>query len=232
MPIASGSAARADLSAFRRFMSYIAAMEPARIRIASARDNAEAALIRSILGAHGIKAVVSGEQHASMLGGLAGPMISLDVWVDREDGAHAAELIEQLRSGTPAPDDDEDDEDDDEPTPVTELDPHDADLGREDPDDRDRPIQHWGIESRRRTGVVLLLACCVTFGTAHLYTRAWMRGFALAAIEIVGLRQIGAHTGIGAAMVAGAVAADLIGAMIRVRRQVRDARLPTAHLRR
>jgi hypothetical protein len=213
-------------------------MEPARIRVASARDNAESALIRSILGAHGIKAVVSGEQHASMLGGLAGPMISLDVWVDREDGERAVALIRQLRDGTPAPgeDDDDDDEDltdvDQPDPPASHLDAHDADLADEDSDEPDRPVQHWGIESRRRTGVVLLLACCVTFGTAHLYTRAWMRGIALAAIEIVGLRQMGPHAAIGAAMVAGAVLTDLIGAMIRVRRQVRDARLPTAHLRR
>jgi hypothetical protein len=181
-------------------------MEPARVRVATAANPSEAAMIRSLLAAHEIHAVVSGETHANMLGGLAGPLISLDVWVDREDAEQAAELIAGLRSGEDIeapPDDDDDDEE--------ERGPH----------------VDWDIERRKRTGVVLLLSCVLTFGTGHMYARAWFRGITLAAIELVGIRQAAADSR-AIALIVGAILFDLIGAMILVRRQIRDQQLPRA----
>jgi hypothetical protein len=185
-------------------------MEPARIRIASCADNAEAALIRSLLAGHGIHAHVSGENHASMLGGLGGVMLSLHVWVDREDAETASALIRSIRGGAdeieepPAIDDDGEDE---------------------------GATVHWGVELRRRTGVVLLLSCVITFGTGHLYARAWVRAVALAALEIAGFGQLSdGDPTLGAAMVVIAVVVDAVGAMVRVRAQVRASQLPQARI--
>jgi hypothetical protein len=86
------------------------------------------------------------------------------------------------------------------------------------------------IERRRRTGVVLLLACFLTFGTAHMFTRAWGRGIALAGLEILGFMCIGARGDMGGALVAAAILGDLIGALWRVRTAPRST-LPEARVR-
>lgn len=166
-------------------------------------------MVRAILDAHDIDVVIAGEHNASMLVGLAGSYVSLDVYVDSEDGERAAELIRSLREGEGV----------DEP-----------------PDDEDQaegPDPHVAIETRKRTGAAVLLALCVTFGTAHLYTRAWMRGITLAAIELVGFRQVMDNPPLGAAMIGGAIGFDLVGALVRVRRGRRPARphVPVARLR-
>jgi hypothetical protein len=207
---------------------------PARekVRIATCRDGAEAALVRSLLGAHGIHAVVSGEHHASMLGGLAGPLIALDVWVDREDAEQADALIRSLRDGTEADADDPEDDAAATGAAIVDLDACDADLTRDDRDEIAAGAPHWGLELRKRTGVALLLSVFITFGTGHMYARAWLWGFALAAIEIVGFTQARDDRVLGASLVALAVLVDAIGATVRVRRAVREQQLPRARLRR
>jgi hypothetical protein len=185
-------------------------MGDARVRVATCSDAAEAAMVRAILGAHDIEVVISGEHNASVLVGLAGSYVSLDVYVDADDAEQAAELIQSMRVGGEGVDEPPDDE-----GPEIGPDPSEA------------------LESRKRTGVVVLLALCITFGTAHMYARAWMRGVALAAIELVGIGQIGDDRPLGAAMIIGAIAFDLIGALYLVRRRPRGPRpdLPTARLR-
>jgi hypothetical protein len=86
------------------------------------------------------------------------------------------------------------------------------------------------VDRRRRTAVVLLLACCITFGTAHMFTRAWMRGLLLAAFEAFGLRCVVLGDPIGGVIVATAVLFDLFGALWRVR-TAPATRLPIARLR-
>jgi hypothetical protein len=184
-------------------------VESARIRIATCRDSAEAALIRSLLGAHQIAVVVAGEHHAGMLGGLAGPCLALDVWVDRADAERAAELIGSLREGGP------------------DIEPPPDDEGA-DADDEVGGVVHWGLEQRRRTGAALVLACVVTFGTGHLYAGAYLRAIALAALEIFGLGRLAEQPALGAGLVALAVLADAIGSTLRVRRAIREAQLPAA----
>lgn len=185
-------------------------MESGRVCVATCSDAAEAAMVRAILDAHDIDVVIAGEHNASVLVGLAGSYVSLDVYVEAEDGERAAELIRSLREGGEGVDE-----------------PPDDDEQAEGPD------PHVAIETRKRTGAVVLLALCVTFGTAHLYTRAWMRGITLAAIELVGFRQVMDNPPLGAAMVGGAIAFDLIGALVRVRQGRRPVRpaLPVARLR-
>lgn len=181
-------------------------MEPARVRVARCRDNAEAMMIRSLCEAHEIEVVISGEHHASMMGGLAGPALSLDVWVDREDAEQAAALIAQMRDGDDV-----------------------AEPDAEDDDEDDGP--HWGIELRRRTAIVLLLSFVITFGAGHLYARHPLRAVILAAIEILGFFQVSRgnpHT--GAALIALAVLIDAVGGIRLVRRAVAEAQLPSARV--
>jgi hypothetical protein len=83
----------------------------------------------------------------------------------------------------------------------------------------------------RRTGLVLLLGCCITFGTAHMFTGAWSRGIALAALELVGIVRIGSGHALGSVAIAAAVAVDVIGAVWRVWSSSETA-LPVARLRR
>ncbi len=187
--------------------------QPVKLRIATCRDGAEAALVRAMLEGHGIHAHVAGEHHASMLGGLGGVMIPLHVWVDAEDAEPAAELIRSMRE----------DEVEAEPGEVDhEVDPEiDDELdAAEDPRE--------AIDARRKTGIVLLLSCVVTLGTGHMYAGAWLRGLALAAVEVYGFTVVSGEPRLGFALIAGAVVVDAIGATIRVR-QGRE-RVPQARL--
>jgi hypothetical protein len=183
-----------------------------KLRVATARDGAEAALIRALLDGHGIHAHVAGEHHASMLGGLAGAMIPLHVWVDAEDAEPAAELIRSMR------------DDEVEPGEVDDQDELDPEL---DDDLEDAVDPRLAIEARKRTGIVLLLSCVVTFGTGHLYAGAWPRAVVLAALEGYGFYRLGDAPTLGFAMIASAVVLDAVGAMVLVRR---DPALPRARL--
>jgi hypothetical protein len=172
-----------------------------------------------MLSARGISVVVGAENHSSMLGGLGGGFLSLDIWVAEEDSDEAAALLRDLRepglSGAGFHDDDD----------LDDADRRDADICRDadDPDDAlARSVRvasdafHLQIDRRRRTGIALLLGCCITFGTAHMFTRAWLRGIALGALELVGILQVAAGHRAGTIAIVGAVAADVIGAVWRV----------------
>ena len=196
-----------------------------------------------MLSARGISVVVGAENHSSMLGGLGGGFLSLDIWVAEEDSDEAAALLRDLRepglSGAGFHDDDDlDDADRRDPDICRDADDRrdpddrrdDADRcdadgrrGADDPDDAlARSVRvasdafHLQIDRRRRTGIALLLGCCITFGTAHMFTRAWLRGIALGALELVGILQVAAGHRAGTIAIVGAVAADVIGAVWRV----------------
>ena len=249
-----------------------------------------------MLSARGIAVVVGAENHSSMLGGLGGGFLSLDIWVAEEDSDEAAALLRDLREpglGRAGFHDDDDlddcdhrdadddthdadeggdarrsahDADEDRETDDDARDPqrsaHDADEDRDprrsaDDDDDGRDPQrsahdaddgpdgdalacsahvasdafHLRIDRRRRTGIALLLGCCITFGTAHMFTRAWLRGIALGALELVGILQVAAGHRAGTIAIVGAVAADVIGAVWRVWAAPPSV-LPEARLRR
>ena len=169
-----------------------------------------------MLSAHGIAVVIGAEHHANLLGPLSGNFLSLDIWVDDEDGEEAVALLHDLRErddrGAEALEGDE-----------APLDAGDApdDPGRSgdgdaDHDDPGSSVQ-LRIDRRRRTGVVLLLGCFLTFGTAHMSTRAWMRGITLAAVEVVGIMHLRNGRAIGGLSIMAAILTDLIGALWRVR---------------
>lgn len=176
-----------------------------RVRIGTCHGPTDASLVRSMLAAHDIQSVVSGEQHANLLGGLGGGFIQMDIWVAADDAEQAAALIRELRAGDHA-DFADDDEPDDAPAFVEE------------------------IEKRRHLGVVLLLAFCVTFGTAHMYLGAWAIGVLLAITELAALTQLGDSPELGVSILLGTIAFDALGAIRRVRR-LGKVELPRARAR-
>lgn len=182
-----------------------------RVRIGTCAGPADAALVRAMFDAHGIPIVVGAEQHAAMLGGLAGSFLSLDIFVDEADAEEAHALLRDLRAheqaAEPAPDQDDDDEPDDERVPIEVR-----------------------VDRRRRTGVVLLLACCVTFGTGHMFARAWLRGLFLAGLEVFALSRLVVAPVEGALLLAATVLTDAIGAVVRIR--ARPSTFPRARARR
>ena len=135
------------------------------VRVATCHDPAEATVIRSVLEAHGIDAIIPGEQSASL--GTAVVGFRTHVFVDAGDAETATELIAQLRDGggqMDSEDEDEDERDDEGALATTDV--------------------AVTVDRRVRMGATVLLALVITFGTAHMSTGAWKRGVAFAAIEL------------------------------------------------
>lgn len=180
-----------------------------------------------MFSAHGIAVIIGAENHAGLLAGLGGAFLSLDIWVDEEESEEALALLHDLRERDDrGAGDDDDSDDDDEFDGSTAA---QAGASRDDAADPAGDPVRLRIDRRRQTGAVLLLGCCVTFGTAHLFTRAWLRGITLAAVELAGVMQLWDGHGSGGPLVAAAIFADVIGALWRVRAATTPA-LPRAHL--
>lgn len=193
-----------------------------RVRIGTCAGIADAALVRSVFGAHDIEVVIGSGNNAGVLGGLGGSFLALDIVVAEADAEEAVALLHDLREGGhEAPDD---------PGDVPALDPRDPER-----DERADAEGHWGSfpeapeadapgsvvlastsPRRRRAPIALLLAFCVSFGTAHMFTGAWLRGMALAGIEVLGIRYLRVDPGFGAALIIGAVLCDAAGAIWRI----------------
>lgn len=196
-----------------------------------------------MFSARGIPVVVGAENHSSMLGGLGGSFLSLDIWVAGDVAEEATALLRDVRDPDAGWHDDLDEAgEDDREAEQGELAP-DGDetsfstsqadaaaalAATASPDDA-RDAFHLRIDRRRRTGIALLLGCCITFGTAHMFTRAWLRGIALGALELMGILRVAAGERGGTLAIVGAVAVDVIGAVWRVWTQPRPA-LPEARL--
>jgi hypothetical protein len=173
-----------------------------------------------MFSAHGLDVVVGAENHAGMLAGLGGGFLSLDIWVDEEDCEEATALLADLRERDEGAARGSSDDDDDE---------YDGDETGASWRAASATI-HQRTDARRRTAIALILGCCVTFGTAHMFTGAWLRGVAIAAVELVGIFQAGAGHLVGGVAAVAAVLCDLVGALWRIR--ARRAALPVARLRR
>lgn len=197
-------------------MPYSGEMSDQRtVRVATCNDPAETALIRSVLSAHGIEAIIPGEATPTMSMGIAA--FRSAVFVLEEHAEEATELIAGLREGIPEMADEDEDDD---------AFAGDDALATKEPD------VAVVVDRRVRMGATVLLALVVTFGTAHMSTGAWKRGFALAAVEVVGIRHLAAGHRWGILLVLGAVLADIAGAIVRVRKRGAPAKLPTATLTR
>ena len=181
-----------------------------------------------MFSAHGIAVVVGAENHASLLGPLGSSFLSLDIWVDEDDSEEAVALLRDLRERDESADDEDDDDDGSDDDSAVLDSPEHGDDGEDGRNSGASSVQ-LRIDRRRRTGVALLLGCFLTFGTAHMFTRAWMRGIALAALEIWGIVQLADGEELGGFAVAAAILVDLIGALWRVRVTSRHA-LPAARV--
>jgi hypothetical protein len=201
-----------------------------RVRIGTCSGPADAAVVRSVFDAHEIPIVINAEQHASVLGGLGGAFVPLHIYVDDAHAEEAAALLADMRR-------------DDASDP--ELAGDEADAEDEASDGAgdtasdpasDEPPVDLQVERRRRTALALLLGCCVTFGTAHMSTGAWLRGMALAGLEVLAITYMaGGNMDLGTLILVACVATDVIGGIWRARTmtpQPRRATLPVARARR
>jgi len=211
-----------------------------RVRIGTCANPAEATFIRSMFAARGMPVVIGAEHHASLLPVLGGGFLSLDIWVAGADAEDASALLRDLRAGG------EDDSGaephdaaglDDDDTLATTASAGDGDsAGAGDAaapdDDDDALVRHAQARSERhRPMLALLLGAFVTFGTAHMVSGAWMRGVILAAIEFAGILRATTGRPLGRSLILAAIAADLVGALWRLR-AARAAQLPVARIRR
>jgi hypothetical protein len=181
------------------------------VQVATCHDPGEATLIRTVLSAHGIAAIIP--EGASSAGVMA-VGFRTHVFVDADDAEEATALIAEMRA---APSADEPDEADDEPDER-------APAGQ--------PELNVAIDRRKRVGALVLVAVGLQFGTAHLFSGAWKRGLALAALEIYGIRTLWHGHRWGAAVVVAAVLMDLVGSIVRAyQRASPSSRLPVARLK-
>jgi hypothetical protein len=183
-----------------------------RVRIGTCSGLAEAALLRSMFTAHGIGGAIGAEHRVSVLTGLGGGFASLDIWVDEDEHEEALALLRSLRSGEADPGDH------DEPSSEAD-DPHDGpcvdDASAHGHDEIPGELR-LRIHRRRQTAVALLLGACVTFGTAHAFTRAWARATLLMIVEAIGIGYVIVGNSLGMVAVIGAVIADVTGALWRI----------------
>ena len=197
--------------------------ESNRVRIATCRDSAEAAVIRAALSGNDIHVFIYGESSAQMFG-LGASAISLDVWVDRDEVEEALALIRELREGGGAQlADDEIPVDD---TAEREEDPTDDSAIVAPVDDT---LTRLG--TRNRVVLAVLIGLFLGHGTAHMSARAWKRGFALAAVQVAGWIQLGkGNVRLGVAVVLATMAMDVLGALMEIAQT--STNLPVATLRR
>ena len=182
-----------------------------RVRIGTCANPAHAALVRSLFAANQIHVAIGGEQHASLMGGLGGGFISLDITVDASDAERARALLAELEQP--------------------------ADRARDGDDDDERAGMEdlsFRLERRKRMGAAIALALLVTFGTAHLSAGAWRRALMCAALEIFGIYWL-AHCShsqqwMAASVIGVAIVGDAVGAC-RVLARRYSAQLPKAQLK-
>lgn len=185
--------------------------------------------------ARGFQVVIGAEHHGGMFAGLGG-FLSLDIWVAEEDAEDAAALLADLRDHDASADDD--DLPDGDPDDADGMHEGDADAADDaDPDEAEldgdaRPgLSIEQRSSRRRdTAYILLLGCTIGFGTAHMFTRAWGRGFALAGFQLLGLVQAVSGSTPALIILIAAKLVDVGGALWRVRTAPTTA-LPVARIR-
>ncbi|MEZ4404152.1 MAG: DUF2007 domain-containing protein [Kofleriaceae bacterium] len=199
-------------------------MSPGRVRVASCKDDAEAAMVQAVLSAHGIAVHVSGANHAALFG-LGAAAIDLAVWVDRADAETAAALIREMREGGEAALADGEIPADDDTPAEQRADVEPALVARAD----DALLR---LGRTKRLVMAVLAGGTLQHGTAHMSTRAWKRGITLATVQGVGWWHLAAgNLATGLAMVIGAVATDLTGAAWEIVRTSRPS-LPVARAQR
>lgn len=179
--------------------------------------------MRSVFEAHDIQVLIGAEHHASMLGGLGGAFVRLDIIVDETDAEEALALLRDIRAGDHAASDD-----DAEPDP--ELPPGDpradeaADAAGMWARERARDVSELPgassivrvVARRRRAAIALLASALPGFGAGHMVVGAWVRGLALGGIQLIGLSYAFSSIRTTLILSCGARALDAIGALWHV----------------
>jgi hypothetical protein len=104
-----------------------------------------------------------------------------------------------------------------------------------DADPEEYALLEYQLARKRDTWIAVVLALILTFGTAHMFARAWKRGFALAVTEIAGfvlLFQQGRQGELGGLLIAGCIMFDALGAVYRVRSRRPPPSLPVMRIHR
>ena len=194
----------------------MAKQESRTVSVASCHSPSEAMMIKAVLAARGINAIIPGASSASMTTAATG--FSSRVLVDEEEAEEATALIEELRNSEGLEDEEE-----------GEDEKGAAGEGGE-PGDGGAALWIDGemASTVRRKKLIASVACSLiaTFGAAHFLNRAWGRGLALAGLEILGFQYLVAGHTFGGLMVVTAIVLDLVGGVLLTRRRYRLARQP------
>lgn len=187
------------------------------VKLTDCHNPVEAGALREYLQANGVFAYVQGENHSSMLGAIGSIMIELNVLVQRGDLDEARDLLEAFTNANPISDEDwAEDGDGDDDDPVDLVDPPRAQLS----------ISAIG----KNPVTAAMLGIVPSFGFAHLYTGAFIRGFLLAATEVGGIMLLGTNLVLGIGLIATAMFVDVAAGAQRAAELRGDPELPPARV--
>jgi len=162
-------------------------------------------LVRSLFKAHDIPVVISGEHHFTLLPWYLGAFRT-DVFAGAADAEDAAALLAASRSGEQTLHDNSDN-----PEHPSENRDHASDV-----QPIDSPPHARGVVATDRwhqAGIALLFGMITGFGAAHFYyTRAWVRGLALALVQLSATKLLG-HSMSALGLVILARLVDVVGAL-------------------
>jgi len=163
-------------------------------------------LVRSLFNAHDIPVVISGAHLFSLFPWHLGAFRT-DVFASAADAEDAAALLADSRSGAHAVLDNSYS-----PARVIPRRDHTSDLQLVG-----SPPHPWGVDASDRwhqAGMALLFGMVTGFGAAHFYyTRDWVRGLALALVQLSATRVLG-HSMDALVLVILARVIDVVGALL------------------
>jgi hypothetical protein len=165
------------------------------VHLVSVGSDAEAAILRSYLEAHGIYCYTQGENHRSMLGFL-GPHIELNLMVPEADLDQARLLLQEYEAAAPEPASEERDEQDEKGDPGG----GEIDTGHE--------RRHRAL---RRLRVARICGLLFPVGLVHLLVGAPVRGVIMMAV-CVGAWYMAMSNPPWALLIPVAIIVDIIGA--------------------
>jgi Putative prokaryotic signal transducing protein len=199
----------------------MASKDARTVSVASCHSPAEAMMIRAVLSARGIDAIIPGANSASLATAAVG--FSSRVLVDSEVAEEAAALIAELRSAA-----------------VVETEGAADGEEHEDDGDSGEHREAWAPGGelatsvrRRRLIASLCVSLVITFGAGHFLNRSWGRGLVLAGLEVLGFLYLFDGQRFGVLFIVSAMALDAIGSCILTGKQhpvTRRLPLPSAKL--
>ena len=178
------------------------------VTVRTLNDSNQAAMLKALLEEEGFIVAAPGLEHRSMLG-MAGSFVQIPLKVPRRDQERAVALLEALEHAVV----------------VDEETGADPELGAVAPSPVERAVEEvdgFRNDSRdppRRKRIAIFVACTLTFGAAHFYVRETLAGVTLLLAELAGWVVLLSGEGIGGAVVLGAIAMDVIGAIRNIRRR-------------